>query len=301
MLVVVADPIHEKGIELLKEHGFDVDVIQDKSRLTESLKNADGLIVRSATKVTKELLENAPKLKVVGRAGVGLDNIDRDACKERNIEVVNSPEGPTISVAEFTLGLIIASARQFSLGDTSLKNGVWAKKKIKGIELHGKTLGVIGTGAIGGTVVKYALALGMDVLGYDVYIRDDLKALDRFRYVELEELIRESDVITLHVPLIPATKHMINKETLSQMKGGVIIVNAARGGIIDEEALLDALNSGKVKAAALDVYESEPDPNPELVKHPNVLATPHIGAVTFEAQEKNALITVKKVVEVLSG
>ncbi len=296
-LILVTDGMAKEGVKILEDAGFEVVLLEDKSKLNEMIRDAVGMVVRSATKVTAELLDNAPKLKIIARAGVGLDNIDLEECKKRGITVVNSPEGPTPSVAELTIALLIGAARKIGHGNHMLKNGKWVKKECKGVELKGKTLGVIGTGAIGGTVIQYALALGMKVLGYDVILRDDLKQLDGFEYTDLDTLIKESDFITLHVPLIPPTKHMINKERIDQMKEGVIIVNVARGGIIDEDALLEGLKNGKVGGAALDVFENEPNPNPELINHPAVLATPHIGASTKEASIRNSTIVAKKIVE----
>lgn len=295
--ILVTDGMAAEGIQILKDAGFEVELLEDKSKLLDRVKNAHGLVVRSATKVNKKLLDVAEKLQIVARAGVGLDNIDLNECKKRSIEVVNSPEGPTPSVAEFTLALLIGAARKIGHGNHMLKQGKWAKKECVGVELRGKTLGVIGTGAIGGTVAQYALALGMNVLGYDVVIRDDLKALENFEYTDLDILIEESDFITLHVPLIPPTKHMLNKDRFEQMKDGVVIVNAARGGVINEKDLLDALNSGKVGAVGLDVFEEEPHPAPELISHPAVLATPHIGASTKEASIRNSTIVAEKIVK----
>ncbi len=295
--ILITDGMAKEGISILENAGFEVEVLDDKGRLRERVKDAHGMVVRSATKVTKELLDIAEKLRIVARAGVGLDNVDLDECKKRGIEVVNSPEGPTPSVAEFTLALLIGAARRIGHGNHMLKQGKWVKKECAGVELRGKTLGVIGTGAIGGTVAQYALALGMKVLGYDVVIREDLKALENFEYTDLDTLIRESDFITLHVPLIPPTKHMLNKERFEQMKDGVVIVNVARGGVINEKDLLEALKAGRIGAVGLDVFEEEPHPDPELISHPAVLATPHIGASTKEASVRNSTIVAEKIVK----
>ncbi len=300
MKVVIADTLDNKAKAILEKAGINViDISQSKEKLTEEIKDADGLIVRSATKVNSELLNVATNLKIVGRAGVGLDNIDLDACKSKNIHVVNSPEGPTLSVAEFTLGLIIAAARKFAIAYSGTKNGEWPKKQAKGFELHGKTLGIIGSGAIGGQLARYALAIGMKVIAYDIVEYEYLKSLEGFSYVSLENLLSEADIISLHVPLLPATKHMINQEAFEKMKKGVIIINAARGGIIDEKALLNNLENGKVGGAALDVFEKEPPTDEKLLKHPLVFVTPHIGANTKEALEKNATIVAEKIVKFL--
>ncbi len=302
MKVVIADPLHKRVTEILQNAGLIVvDVSEKKEELEKELKDAHALIVRSATKVNKELLQKAPALKIVGRAGVGLDNIDLEATKKKGIEVVNSPEGPTVSVAEFTLGLMIAVARKFGIAYTGTKNGFWPKKQAKGIELKGKVLGIIGSGAIGGQLARYALALEMKVLAYDIVEYEHLKSLENFEYVTLDYLLQHSDFISLHVPLLPATKHMINSDAFEKMKDGVIIINAARGGVIDEHALLQSIKSGKVAGAALDVFEIEPPTNQELLQSPNVFVTPHIGANTLEAQEKNGTIVAEKIISFLQG
>lgn len=302
MKVVIADSLHEKVTEILSNAGFEVvDVSESKEKLFDEVKDAQALIVRSATKVTQEVLDKAPELKIVGRAGVGLDNIDINAAKEKGIQVVNSPEGPTVSVAEFTLGLMIATARKFGIAYSGTKEGKWPKKQAKGIELNGKTLGIIGSGAIGGQLAKFALALGMKVLAYDIVEYDHLKELKNFRYVKLDDLLQQSDFISLHVPLLPATRHLINSDAFKKMKDGVIIINAARGGVIDEESLLEFLNNGKVAGAALDVFEIEPPTNTDLLQHPKVFVTPHIGANTVEAQEKNGTIVAEKIISFLQG
>ncbi len=300
MKVIIADSLSHETHDMLTNEGFTVvDVSKEKSRLLDEIADAHALIVRSATKVTQELLEHAPKLKIVGRAGVGLDNINIDACKQKGIEVVNSPEGPTQSVAEFTLGLMIAIARKFGIAYTGTKEMKWPKNQTLGTELHGKTLGIIGSGAIGGTLAQYAIALGMNVLAYDIIQYDHLKQLNNFKYVQLDELIQNSDFISIHVPLLPSTKHMIDQKAFQKMKDGVYIINAARGGVIDEHALLNALETDKVAAAALDVFETEPPTNTKLIQHPKVFPTPHMGANTVEAQIKNGTIVAQKIINKL--
>ena len=295
--IVVADPIDIEAIDLLKTQGFEVmDLSKEKNKLIQFLPTASGLIVRSATKATKELLDKAPELQIIGRAGVGLDNIDLDECKNRGIVVVNSPEGPTRSVAELALTMMITVARNLGEVYSGTKAGEWPKN-IKGKELHGKTLGIIGSGAIGGTFARYAIAIGMSVLAYDIIKYSDLEELDQFRYVSLEELYTNSDVISMHVPLLPATNHMINQEAISKMKKGVIIPNTSRGGVIDENALLDGLNSGIVYGAGLDTFENEPVKKDQpLIQHPKVFATAHIGAQTKEANKKNSIIISEKII-----
>jgi len=299
--VVIADPVHPEAVSYLSQNNIEVhDVSQDKSRLQEVLKVADGLIVRSATKVTAEFLQQCDSLKIIGRSGVGLDNIDLEACRERGIEVVNSPEGPTRSVAELALGMMIAAVRKFGIVVPGTKSGEWPKKE-KGRELFGKTLGIIGSGAIGGTFARYALALGMKVLAYDIIEYDELKELDDFSYVTLDELLGGSDVISMHVPLLEATKHMIDKQAIGKMKPGVVILNASRGGVIDEQALYEALQQGKVGGVGLDVYEREPAKSSDpLVSHPLVITTPHIGAQTPEASRNNSTIVAEKIVKKLA-
>lgn len=280
------------SIEATMEH-------YDAGTLKEKVKAFDALIVRSATKVTKEIIENGEKLKVIGRAGIGLDNIDVATAKERGIKVLNTPGASAISVAELTIGLMLAASRHIARGTYGLKRGKWEKKALEGRELYGKTLGIIGFGNIGKEVAKRALSFEMKILAYDV-VKDE-KGLP-VNFVEFDELLRESDYITLHVPLIDATRHLINAEAFSKMKDGVIIINAARGGVVDEAALYDALISGKVYAAALDVFEVEPPTDElrqKLLALDNVVATPHIGASTAEGQLRVGMEIVKKVIEVL--
>jgi len=283
----INDPLDEEALSLLKSKP-DLNVTSEhlsSEALAQALKEVDVLIVRSATKVRRDLIEKSTRLKIIGRAGVGLDNIDVAAAKEKGIEVLNTPGASAVSVAELTLGLMISAARHIHKGSIDLKNGQWTKKSLKGHELFEKTLGIIGLGAIGREVAKRAMAFGMKVLAYDPYVKE----FDKVEVVELDDLFARSDFITLHVPLNDATKHLINKESISKMKDGVIIINASRGGTIDEKALYEGLTSGKVLAAGLDVFEIEP-PNDELrtklLSLPNVVATPHIGASTYEGQKR---------------
>ncbi|MHA2249575.1 MAG: hydroxyacid dehydrogenase [Candidatus Kariarchaeaceae archaeon] len=298
--IVIVDPLNQIAQELLITSGFNVvDISSKKEELTATLKTADAIIVRSATKITRDLLEQAPNLKIIGRAGVGLDNVDLEASKQLGIKVVNSPKGPTNSVAELTLGLIIAASRRLGTVYSETIAGNWPKKT-KGIELYGKTLGILGSGAVGGVVAKICIELGMKILAYDIVKYDELERLPEFTYVELEDLYMSSDIISLHLPLLPSTKHLLNKEAFNKMKKGVLIINTARGGLIDENALLDALKSGIIMGAALDVYESEPvNPNNPLLGYPGVFTTAHVGAQTIEAGEKNARIVCEKIIEFL--
>lgn len=255
----------------------------------------DVLVVRSATKVTSDIIEAGKNLKIIARAGIGLDNIDVQKAKEKGIKILNTPGASAPSVAELAIGLMLACARHIAKATISLKEGKWEKKILKGKELLGKTLGLIGFGNIGQEVARRALGFGMRVIAYDpARPKTDLPV----EYVDLDTLLKESDFISLHVPLIESTKHMINKDTISKMKDGVIIVNTSRGGTIDEEALYEALVSGKVYAAGLDVFEVEP-PSDELRRKllslDNVVATPHIGASTAEAQKRVGKELVEKI------
>ncbi len=267
--------------------------------LKEKVEEFDVLIVRSATKVTREIIERGKKLRIIARAGVGLDNIDLEAAKERNIKVLNTPGASAPSVAELTIGLMLAVSRHIPRGTMGLKEGKWEKKQLQGHELLGKTLGIIGFGNIGYEVAKRAKAFGMEIIAYDVV--QNPRDLD-VTFVDLDELFKRSDYITLHVPLNPQTKHLINEESIKKMKDGVFIINAARGGVVDEKALYEALVSGKVKGAALDVFEVEPpndDLRMKLLALDNVVATPHIGASTVEGQKRVGMEIVEKVIEEL--
>ena len=299
MKIAVCDPIDKKAFEELKELGLEVVDLSsiDKAELKNHVKDAEILIVRSATKVKGELMESLEKTKLIIRGGVGLDNIDLEVAKAKGIKVVNTPEASSISVAELVFAHIFALLRHIVRGTVGIKQGKWEKKALKGSEIFGKTLGIIGMGRIGREVAKRARALGMNVLGYDV-VEFPRELAER---VSLDELYKKSDIITLHVPLIPQTKHMINKESISKMKDGVIIINCSRGGIIDEAALYEALKAGKVKGAGLDVFENEPPADSPLFELDNVTFTPHIGASTHEAQARIGVEIVKKVKAFIEG
>ncbi|ABV34322.1 MULTISPECIES: D-2-hydroxyacid dehydrogenase [Pseudothermotoga] len=285
--VHINDPLDQEALNLLKSKSQLQVTCEhlDKDKLLELIPQIEVLIVRSATKVTEDLINKGEKLKVIGRAGVGLDNIDVTAAKQKGIKVLNTPGASSISVAELTFGLILSASRHIARGTCDLKKGLWTKKELEGHELYGKTIGIVGLGTIGKEVAKRSIAFGMKVIAYDPFV----EYFEGVKMVSLEELFTNSDIITLHVPLSNETKHMINSETISKMKDGVIIINASRGGVIDEQALYDALSSGKIYAAALDVFEVEPpadDLRKKLLQLPNVTATPHIGASTHEAQAK---------------
>lgn len=297
--VLVCDPVHEDGIRKLREAGFEVDMKTGISaeELEEAVSNYEVLVVRSRTKVTRKIIEKGERLRIIGRAGVGLDNIDLDAAKERGIRVLNTPEAPAYAVAELTLGLILSLARRIPFADKTMKEGKWLKKKLVGWQLHGKTLGVLGLGNIGEKVARLAKAFGMKIL---ITKRTPpppelLKELDA-EFISLEELLRRSDIITIHIPLTPQTRHMISEREISLMKDGAFIINTSRGQIVDEEALYQALKRGKLRGAALDVFETEPPTNYDLLRLPNVICTPHIGAQTVEAQKMAATLLAEKII-----
>jgi D-3-phosphoglycerate dehydrogenase len=300
MKILVADPLHEAGIELLREAG-EVKVATGLSReeLLEKVKEIDALLVRSATKVTREVIENAPNLKVIGRAGVGVDNIDLPAATERGIVVVNAPEATSITVAEHTMGLILSLARRIPAANASLKAGKWEKKKFRGVELRGKILGVIGLGRIGMQVVQRAKAFEMKILAYDPYVSAD--AVKGVELVDLDELLGRSDFVTLHVPINDQTRGLIGREAIQKMKPGAYLINCARGGVVDEEALLEALRSGHLAGAGLDVFEKEPPEGNPLLQEETVFVTPHLGASTEEAQRYASTIACEEVLRVLQN
>lgn len=286
MKILIADPVSEKGIAILQqEHEVDVKIKQTQEELIKLIPAYDALVVRSETKVTKPIIEAAEKLKVIGRAGVGVDNIDVEAATQKGIIVLNAPEGNTIAATEHTMAMMLALARNVPQAHQSLKEGQWLRSKFVGVEMRGKTLGVLGMGRIGTGVAKRALAMEMKVLAYDPFINEEqLKALD-IELAELDEIFAKADFLTLHLPMTPDTKHLLNEETFKKVKPGIRIVNCARGGVIDEKALVAALEQGVVAGAAIDVFEKEPvDPANPLLALPQVVVTPHLGASTAEAQ-----------------
>jgi D-3-phosphoglycerate dehydrogenase len=291
--ILVSDKIFEEGIKLLEEKKYKVTRAWDipKNELPKIVGDYDVLIVRSATKVKGELLENAKKLKVIGRAGEGLDNIDYEKANSLGIAIVNTPHVSYMSVAELAIGHLLALARGIVQGTTSLREGRWEKEKLIGTEVNGKTLGVIGCGYIGKTVERLAISLGMKVLPVEECVYD--------RFVPLAEMLPQADFITIHVPLTPHTRHMISTKEFNLMKEGVMLIDCSRGGVVDQEALYQALISGKVKGAALDVFEEEPPKNSKLLTLENVIATPHMGAQTNEAQLKASIQVAKAVIEAL--
>lgn len=296
--IVIADPISKKGINFLENKGANVvDVSEaDESTLRKEIQDADALVVRSRTQVTAELIDAAPKLKVIARSGVGLDNIDLNHAKNKGIKIVNAREAPANAVAELVLGFILALARNIPRADALMKKGKWAKKQIAKTShsLSGKTLGIVGYGRIGRRVGQWAKMLGMHVIAYDVI------PLEGVEQVELDELLQRSDFITIHVPLLESTRGMFNKNLFEKMKDGVYLINTSRGAVINEEDLKHYLDSGKIAGAALDVYVNEPNPDRELVEKENVIATPHIGSSTIEAQAAITMETVEELWKALT-
>ncbi len=288
MKVLIADNVSKSAVEILQEEkSWDVVFLPAKkeSTVAQEIVDADALVVRSATKVTAELLSHAQRLRAIGRAGVGVDNVDLDAATKRGIVVMNTPGGNANSVAEHTLALLLMLARRVSQADASMKKGAWEKKKLTGIELRGKTLGLVGLGRIGSEVARLARAFQMEVLAFDPYVSSRLALGQDVKLVKLEELLKASDFLSLHSAATPETQHLLNAERLSMAKPGIRIVNCARGELIKEDDLLKALESGQVAGAALDVFEKEPPKDSKLIAHPNVVATPHIAGSTEEAQE----------------
>jgi D-3-phosphoglycerate dehydrogenase / 2-oxoglutarate reductase len=286
MKVIVADKISERGVELLKQQAGWKIVATTKETLGKEIADADALIVRSATKVTPELLDQAPRLRVVGRAGVGVDNIDLDECTTRGVLVMSTPGGNAVSVAEHTFALLLGLARQVPRLDKAMHEGKWEKSSAAGTEVRGKTLGLIGLGRIGSEVALRADAFDMRVLGYDPFISEAAAKEVQVELVPLEKLLAESDFVSLHTAATPATEKLINAETLAKMKKGARVINAARGELIDEGALAEALKSGHLAGAALDVFVEEPPKNSPLTGLANVVATPHVAGSTTEAQEE---------------
>jgi len=302
--VLIAERVNIEVIKSILETKVDVDVKLDLSReeLLNEIENYDGLIVRSSTKVDRELFEKAKKLKVVGRAGNGIDNIDVEEATKKGVVVANTPDSNSISACELTIGLLLASSRNITRANSYLKSGKWDRKRFIGSELYNKTLGIIGLGRIGGLVAARMTAFDMNVIAYDPYIPDE--RFERFGVTKkdtLDQLFAEADFITIHTPKTSETIGMIDEEAIKKMKDGVRIVNVARGGIIDEKALLDGLKSGKVIGAGLDVHEEEPSYNNPLFELENTVVTPHIGASTDEAQENVGVSIAKQVLCALDG
>ena len=302
MKVIVADAINEQGIDNLKkvaEVVVDTDITPEE--LLNTIEEYDGIIVRSRTKVTREVIEKAKNLKIIARAGVGVDNVDVEAATEKGIMVVNAPESTSITVAEHTMGLMLSVARKIAIADKSVKENKWEKKKFMGVELKNKTLGVVGMGRIGSQVVSRCKAFEMDVIVYDPYLNKEVAKQMGVQLADLETVLKKADFITIHVPLTDETMHLISTKEIKMMKDSVFIINCARGGIIDEDALYDGLSNNNIGGAALDVFEEEPPENSKLLELDNIVCTPHIAASTKEAQRDAAIIVANEVVKVLEG
>jgi D-3-phosphoglycerate dehydrogenase len=300
--ILLTDGLEENGLALLRasaEISNQNNISADD--LFKVIGEYDALIVRGRTKVTPAVFDAGKKLKVVGRSGVGVDNIDLNAAKAHGVTVVNAPIATTVSVAELTMGLMLSIIREIPRADAGLKGGKWLKKELEGVELFQKTLGVLGFGRIGAAVAVRAAAFGMKILGYDPLIPADEIARRGGQPVSFDEVLAQSDFITMHLPLTTSSKNMLNADAFAKMKLGVRIVCAARGGVIDEEALLAALESGKVAAAGLDVFTVEPQGQTALATHPRVVCTPHIGAQTVEAQGRAAEDISSEVLAALAG
>ncbi|MCU0651569.1 MAG: phosphoglycerate dehydrogenase [Candidatus Omnitrophica bacterium] len=303
--ILVSDPLSEEGVKILKDvKEFQVDVITElkPEKLKEIIKDYQALIVRSATKVTKEIISAASGLKVIGRAGVGLDNVDLEAATQKGIIVMNTPAGNTISTAEHTVSMILALSRNIPQATASTKKGEWKRSKFMGVELYNKVLGIVGFGRIGTEVAKRALSFGMKILAYDPFLSREVAEGLGVEIVELNDLFGRSDYITVHTPLTEETRHLISTKEFAIMKPGVRVINCARGGIVDELALAEAIKQGKVAGAAMDVFEKEPvSPESELLKLDNVIVTPHLGASTEEAQVNVAIEVAEIVRDALLG
>jgi len=285
--ILISDSLAEEGIEVLKkvkEFKVDVKLKLLPEELKKIIKDYDALLVRSGTKVKKDIIESADKLKVIGRAGVGLDNVDLESASKRGIIVMNTPGGNTISTAEHTMSLILSLSRNIPQADASTKRGEWERKKFMGVELYGKTLGIIGLGRIGSEVAKRASAFGMKIITYDPFLSLEKAKELGVLSVELDVIFKDSDYITVHTPMTDETRHIIGKKAIDKMQKGVRIINCARGGIVDEGALFEGIKSGRIAGAALDVYEKEPPKDSPLIACSNVILTPHLGASTEEAQ-----------------
>ncbi len=302
--VLICDHVNPTLKEILEKNGLKVTYEPEitPEQIAEKIGNFQVVVVRGRTKLSRELIEKADKCKIIARVGVGLDNIDQDAAKEKNIRVINAVEGATTAVAELVIGLMLSMAREIPRADREIRNGNWIKKELMGSELKGKYLGIIGLGNIGKRLGRLARALNMNIIGYDVIpIDDEFSKEVGLMKADLDTLLSSADYVSLHVPLLDSTHHMINAEKLKMMKNTARIINAARGGVIDEEALYDSLKDGNIAGAALDVFEVEPATGNRLITLPNFVATPHMGAQTKEAQLLAANIIAEKIIQVLRG
>lgn len=300
--VIIAEAIAQQGIDALSQAADVVDLVgAGRDEVLAAMPSASAIIVRSATKVDREMIEAAPSLTVIGRAGIGTDNIDLDAATERGVMVVNAPNANTISAAEHTMALILAQARRVAEADRSLREGRWDRSRFQGIELHGKTLGVLGLGKIGTLVAQRASAFGMSIVAYDPYVSADRARRLGVTMLPLDEVLAVADIITVHLPRTPKTENLIDAGAIARMKDDVRIVNVARGGIVSEVDLAEAVRSGKVGGAAVDVFETEPTTDSPLFDIPEITVTPHLGASTKEAQGKAGIAVAEAVADALNG
>ena len=302
--VLICDQVNTTLKEILEKNGLKVTYEPEitPEQIAEKIGTFDVVVVRSRTKMTRELVEKANKCQIIARVGVGLDNIDQDAAKEKNIRVINAVEGAITAVAELVIGLMLSMAREIPRADREIRNGNWIKKELMGTELKGKYLGIVGLGNIGKRLGRLARALNMNIIGYDVTeIDNEFSKEVGLMKADLDTLLSSADYVSFHVPLLDSTRHMINAEKLKMMKNTARIINTARGGVIDEEALYNSLKAGSLAGAALDVFEVEPATGNKLVTLPNFIATPHMGAQTKEAQLLAANIIAEKIIQILRG
>jgi len=302
--VLICDQVSSTLKEILEKNGLKVTYKPEitSEQIAEKIGTFEVVVVRSRTKMTRELVEKADKCQIIARVGVGLDNIDQEAAKEKNIKVINAVEGAITAVAELVIGLMLSMAREIPRADREIRNGNWIKKELMGTELKGKYLGIVGLGNIGKRLGRLARTLNMNIIGYDVVpIDDEFSKEVGLMKADLDTLLSSADYVSFHVPLLDSTRHMINAEKLKMMKNTARIINTARGGVIDEEALYNSLKDGSLAGAALDVFEVEPATGNKLITLPNFIATPHMGAQTKEAQLLAANIIAEKIIQVLRG
>ena len=302
--VLICDQVNPVLNEILEKNGLKITYEPEitPEQIAEKIENFEVVIVRSRTKLTKDLIEKANKCQIIARVGVGLDNIDQDAAKEKNIRVINAVEGAMNAVAELVLGLMFSLAREIPRADREVRNGNWIKKELMGTELRGKYLGIVGLGNIGKRLGRLARALNMNIIGFDVApIDDEFSKEVGLMKADLGTLLASSDYVSLHVPLLDSTKHLINAEKMETMKNTARIINTSRGGVIDEDALYEFLKDGKLGGAALDVFEVEPATSNKLSSLPNFISTPHMGAQTKEAQSLAANVIAEKIIQILRG
>ena len=302
--VLVCDQVNPVLNEILEKNGLKITYEPEitPEQISEKIENFDVVIVRSRTKLTKDLIEKASKCKIIARVGVGLDNIDQNAAKEKGIRVINAVEGAMNAVAELVIGLMLSLAREIPRADREVRNGNWIKKELMGTELRGKYLGIVGLGNIGKRLGRLARALNMNIIGFDVVpIDEEFSKEVGLMKTDLDTLLVSSDYVSLHVPLLDSTKHMINSAKMTSMKNTARIINTSRGGVIDEEALYEALKNGQLGGAALDVFEVEPATSNNLATLPNFISTPHMGAQTKEAQSLAANVIAEKIIQILRG